>query len=373
MVKMSSSLGVRKHAGPEARRIMTPKSGGPARGLLFVGVGVVVAVAALVASTQFLSHGWLFWLCTVITMAVFAESYYLMIGSGGMLSFGHAASFGIGAYSSAKFIEAGLPLVVAMLSAMAVAAVGALVVGWLSLRTTGVQFAILTLAFSMILYELTFVFASFTGGDDGFLITRLETTLFGAIDIDLTSVVAVTVFIGVAGILAIATLWIIDRSRTGLILRAVRDDPDRAAYLGFSSQHIKLIAFVISGTVAGLAGALFVLPMGIVTPTVLFWTTSSLPLVMVLIGGMFRFWGAVVGAVIYQLVMRWTENVTSGINLYVGILVTAIMLFLPGGVLSRGKSMKEVLGRLVGFRAPATTDAGPSSRQDSKATAEPDL
>lgn len=338
-----------------------------------VGAGVVVAVAALVASAQFLSHGWLFWLCTLIAMAVFAESYYLMIGSGGMLSFGHAASFGIGAYSSAKFIEAGLPLVVVMLLAMGMAAVGAVVVGWLSLRTTGVQFAILTLAFSMILYELTFVFAGFTGGDDGLLITRLDATLFGAIDFDLTSVVALTLFIGVAGILAIAALWIIDRSRTGLILRAVRDDPERAAFLGFSSQQIKLIAFVISGTAAGLAGALFVLPTGIVTPNVFFWTTSSLPLVMVLIGGMFRFWGAIVGAVIYQLLMRWTENVTSGINLYVGILVTAIMLFLPGGVLSRGESMKAVLTRLFGSRTPAMTDpSGPSPRPGPNAPSEPD-
>jgi len=306
----------------------------PVRTWRTVGVclALVVAISVLMMLPAYLDGISVFWLSGILISMLFATSYHLLLGTTGLLSFGHAAHFGIGAYVAGIAYREGQGFLAMLLICIVISLAASAVLGFLTLRATGVQFAILTLALSMVLHQTTFIFREFTGGDDGIpALSPPPLEFFGAeinlmIPDEFFRVLVVVVLLG------LAFLYVIDKSSLGHTLRAIRDDPIRSQYLGFRPLRYRMIAFILSGTVAGIAGAMFVTLNGIVTPISFYWTTSSLPLIMVLLGGMRSFWGAIIGAVVYEGLMYLTADVIHGVNIYLGLLILTVVLFMPKGI-----------------------------------------
>ncbi len=271
----------------------------------------------------------------ILIYAMAAASLNLVLGYGGMVSFGHAAFFGAGAYIVGILaIEGVRSAWIAWPLAVAVAAAAALVVGALSLRTRGVYFIMLTLAFAQMLYYV-FVSLKAYGGDDGLSMPGRSTLGLG---LDLAR--ELTWYYVVLVLLA-AVLYLLHRlvrSRFGRVIEAIRENPARTAALGYPVYRYQLACFVISGAIAGLAGALIANQTSYVSPSLLHWVQSGTLMIMVILGGVGRFWGGPVGAV----ALLALEEILSGSPLLgeyalywqlpVGVVLLAAVLFAPQGL-----------------------------------------
>lgn len=264
----------------------------------------------------------------VLIFALAASSLNLVLGFGGMVSLGHAAFLGAGAYVAAICQQAGLneALLVFPL-AMGAAGLFALVVGAISLRTRGVYFIMITLAFAQMAYYL-FVSARSWGGDDGLALSG-RMTLAG---LSLHSDDAL--FYAALGALAVATALLgrLVDARFGRTLQAIRENETRMEALGYPVFRFRLVAFVIGGMVAGLAGALLANLTGLASPSLLQWTQSGTLLVMVIIGGVGYLYGGVVGAVILLVLEEMLVGVTEHWHIVLGLLLLAVVLFAPRGL-----------------------------------------
>lgn len=279
----------------------------------------------------------------VLIYGIAAASLDLIVGYGGMVSFGHAAFLGLGAYtvaivSSHAFEATPLPFlpfawsgthqaVVQWPLAIVVAAAFALVIGALSLRTSGVYFIMITLAFAQMLYHLFLTLPTY-GGQDGLnLWQRSEVP-----GLDLNDD---TVFYYVTLAILLSVLVILRRlvqSPFGLVLRAGRQNEARLKALGFATVRYRLMAFVIAGALAGLAGALIVNHTEFVGPGLLHWTRSGELLVIVILGGLGSLYGAVVGAAALLLLEEGLAQLTEHWMVIVGPLLVLIVVFAPGGL-----------------------------------------
>jgi branched-chain amino acid transport system permease protein len=230
----------------------------------------------------------------VLCFALFACAFNLLIGFTGLLSFGHAAFFGGAAYVAGHALKVwGLPMPVALGVAMLVGGGIGLVFGWLAIKRSGIYFSMITLALAQMLY-FYFLQAPFTGGEDG-LQSVPRGSFFGlSLESDLH------LYFVVVGICA-AAFWLIYRivhSPFGQVLKAIRENEPRAISLGYDVHRYKLLAFVLSAALAGLAGALKTNILGFATLTDAIWTTSGAVILMTLVGGMGTMVGPVVGAVV---------------------------------------------------------------------------
>jgi branched-chain amino acid transport system permease protein len=275
----------------------------------------------------------------ILVFGVFAMSLDLLMGYAGMVSFGHAAFFGIGAYVAALALTrapgAGGALVLPVLAA----AVAALVLGALSIRVSGVYFIMLTLAFSQMLYAYTFQVA-WLGAEDGIVGVPRATVL----GLDLAS--ARTFHLYLVALVALAALFLVRvvRSPFGHVLRGIHENEPRMEAVGYAVARYKLLAFVIAGTVGGLAGALYTQLNGYVSPDAFFWTTSGEALLMVIIGGTGTLGGAMLGAAAFILLRSLVSSYTERWMLILGLTFILFVLFAPGGIVG------ALRGRL-GFRA----------------------
>ena len=270
----------------------------------------------------------------ILIYAMAAASLNLVLGYGGMVSFGHAAFFGSGAYIVGILAVEGVTnLWIAWPAAIVVAALAALVIGAISLRTRGVYFIMITLAFAQMMYYV-FVSLKAYGGDDGVALPTRSTGLGVSLSNDFAWYYLVLVLLGIV-------LFLLHRllgSRFGRVIEAVRENETRAAALGYPVYRYKLLCFVISGAIAGLAGALIANQTGYVSPALLHWVQSGTLMVMVILGGVGRFWGGPVGA----LVLLALEELFSGSPLLgpyslhwqlpVGVILLAVVLFAPQGI-----------------------------------------
>jgi branched-chain amino acid transport system permease protein len=280
----------------------------------------------------------------IMIYGIAATSLNLILGYGGLVSFGHAAFFGIGAYAVGIGITEGLttgwigfPLAMA-LSALAAAAIGAL-----SLRTRGVYFIMITLAFAQMLFYLVNSVKAY-GGDEGLNIRVRSDFGFGLnLKDDLTFYFVVLACL--AGTLGL--VYRLMRSRFGRVVLAMRDDDARAEAIGFPTFRYKLILFVIGGALGGLAGALMVNQQNYVSPNVLHWTQSGTLMVMVILGGVGTLWGGVLGAAALLVLEEVIAAYTIHWQFYVGWVLLAIVLYAPKGLVG-------LLGRL----APRPPDRG---------------
>ena len=248
----------------------------------------------------------------VIRLAAFgilATSLNLLIGYGGMISFGHALFFSGGAYSFGVMMQRfALPIPVAITLSLLFCSVLGLVVGALCVRLREIYFAILTLAFSMLMYSVIESWSSVTGGDQGLMGGIPKPPFFG---INLGSRQQLYWFAAIVGVACILALRRIVYSPFGYTLRMVRDNPNRAQFLGINVYRVRLTAFVVAGFFGGIAGIIMALFMSGAYPDMAYWTTSGEAIFMIMIGGMEAFFGPLVGAIFLllfnDLVVRYTE------------------------------------------------------------------
>lgn len=281
----------------------------------------------------------------IMVWALFAMSFNLVLGYGGMMSFGHAAFFGAGAYACALFlIKAQVSPILAYLLAPVAAAIIGAIVGFLSVRISGAfYFATLTLSFSMLLYILVFKWRSLTFGDDG-----IHGVPIPALVSTQDSYMNCYFFVLIVTLVCVYAQWRIVNSPFGLLLRTLREDPDRAAFIGVNVNIHRWTAFVVSAFFSGIAGVLLVTLEASLTPDIFFWSMSGEVILMGLVGGMHVFPGPAVGAAVMVLLNSQLTSYTQYWGLFLGLTLTFIVLFFPEGILGviHGKIVAALKRRL---------------------------
>ncbi len=293
----------------------------PAEPALLWLAGVALALAA--AAPFFVGSFALSIMTETAVAILFAASLHLMMGPGGMASFGHAAWFGIGAYAAAFAAKAALPMLAGLALAPLAAGIAALLFGWFVVRLSGVYLAMLTLAIAQIVWAGAFQWVGLTGGDNGLLDIRPAPW---AADPKAFYWMALTLCVGGALLLRRALY-----APFGFALRATRDSPLRAAAIGLDATKLRLAAFVLAGSAAGLSGALYAYDKSSVFPTYISVAHSVDALVMVLLGGVQTIAGPIVGAVAFT----WLFDLllTSGYwRIKLGLGIIALVLFFPAGI-----------------------------------------
>jgi branched-chain amino acid transport system permease protein len=293
-----------------------------------------LAAAALLALPLALTDFWIFIAVEVLAFALYAVSFNVLLGYGGMLSFGHAAFFGVGGYAAAILMKkAGLPSGVAFaalpLVAMAAAALVAAAVGYFSVRRAGIYFAMLTFAFQMLLYTVALKATGLTGGDDG--MTGLKPP--GLLAKPLAYYYFALALVGPA----LYVLYRLVSSPFGYALRAVRANPRRLQYSGVDIRAHQLAAFIVTGAFAGLAGGIFALSSGNVFPGWLNWTASATPIVMAVLGGVHTFLGPALGAAVYVVLEVLISGRTEYWPLAMGVIILVLVLLMPEGLTGLAK------------------------------------
>ena len=271
----------------------------------------------------------------VVIMGLAAMALNFLLGFTGVLSFGHAAYFGLGAYGTAmtiKYLAPSTPL--ALLVGLAVATVAAMVIGFLIRKLRGVYFAMVTIAFGQVFYFITFRWNNVTGGDDGLTGWRRQPLHLGFADVDILAHDKVFYYFALAVFaLCVAVMAFILRSPFGRTLIAIRENERRARFLGIPvEQHIWL-SFVISGLFASVAGGLYGLLSNFVDPRALRWDMSGNFVIMAVLGGMRSFWGPLIGAAIFVVLQDFVSSRTENWMSFVGVFFMLVVLFFPRGVL----------------------------------------
>jgi len=301
---------------------------------VMLGLVALVCLGAVLAFPMLASKFQLQLVARIMITAIFAMSLQLLVGSTGLVSLGHAAFYGIGAYAlfltSPAYGAASLWL--SLPAALAAAAVAALIIGLLVLRSSGVYFIMVTLAFAqMFFYYVTG--ARWLGGSDGaYVYGRPEAAILGLAPVNLGDD---RQFFLVVAALMVATyllLRIIGRAPFGHAVQGIRVNEARMRSLGFPTFRYKLASFVIAGTLAGLAGYLGAAQFGVVTPDLFGWRQSGLVLMMVILGGAGRLYGAILGAFALVLLQEFLADLTRHWLLPMGLFVILAVLLLPEGL-----------------------------------------
>jgi len=277
-------------------------------------------------------------LTDLLIFGLFALSLDLIMGYTGMVSFGHAAYFGLGAYGSALvLIHFEQPIPIALLTGAVLAGVIALPVGWFSTRATGIYFAMLTLAFAQLLYTVAYKWRDLTGGSDGIAGVPKTTLFWGGPS--LASAGAFYAVVAVAVVVSLVACRAIVTSPFGRALQAIRENERRFVSLGRDSRPFKLTVFVIAATFAGLAGALFAPFRGFASPEVMFWVASGQGLMMVITGGIGTLVGPVIGAMVFILIQEILSSYTEHWMIFTGLIFVLMVIFLPGGLVGTARRL----------------------------------
>jgi branched-chain amino acid transport system permease protein len=288
-----------------------------------------------------------------LIMAIAALGFNLLLGYTGLLSFGHSAYFGAGAYLVA-FITRDLGahsmelcIVGGMLGTLVIAAI----FGFVCVRHTRIFFGILTLALSQVLWSLAFKFFWVTGGTDGIRVPYANLTLVGGL-VDFKGAGSFQRFIYayyyyVLVLFAVSTIimWVIAHSPFGKALQAIRDNETRALFVGISVRRYRWIAFMISGTFTGLAGILWVPLNGLTTPDILYWPFSGEIVFMTVLGGFRSFTGPIVGAMAFNYLKTYAIASTEYWQLLLGVVLVILVMALPAGIVGTAARLAAKLGR----------------------------
>ena len=309
---------------------------GPSIPLLLAAGGVIIVGLALLPylivpyQTVLITYG--------LVMAIAALGFNLLLGYTGLLSFGHSAYFGAGAYAVAFIVRdlgvhsMELCILGGLLGTLFIAAL----FGFVCVRYTRIFFGILTLALSQVLWSLAFKFFWVTGGSDGLRIPR--PTLLGGL-VDFTGPGAFVRFINVyyyyvlaVFAICVVVMWVIVHSPFGKALQAIRDNEVRARFLGLRTRRFRWIAFLISGTFTGLAGILWAPLNGLATPDVLYWTFSGEIVFTALLGGFRNFTGPILGGIVFTYLKTYAVATTEYWQLLLGVVLVLLVLVLPTGI-----------------------------------------
>lgn len=303
-------------------RVLNPRA--------IVAVALVVMLVLLPIYVELTGSRFLLTLFTrIVILALAAVSLNLILGYGGMMSFGHAAYLGIGGYAVGILAFEGVPTgFVQWPAALLVSALFALVVGALSLRTRGVYFIMITLAFAQMAYYIVAGLARY-GGDDGLTIQK-RSQFFGPLNL---SNKFQFYYVCLALLFAsIYLIWRIVNSRFGLAIQGARSNDTRMRAIGFPTYRYKLACFVIAGTLCGLAGALLANHTDFVSPAMMYWTRSGDLIIMVVLGGMGSTLGPLFGAIALLVLEEALSGITEYWQIILGPLLLLVVLFARGGI-----------------------------------------
>ncbi|OAK65785.1 ABC transporter permease [Variovorax paradoxus] len=305
----------------------------------------LLALAAALGLPLVLSSGSL--ASEVLIYALAALGCNLLLGYTGLLSFGQGIFFGLGSYTIAILLtRLHLPMPLALLAAMAMGAIGAAVVGWVAIRQRGTYFVMLTLAFAQMFYFIAYTATDLTGGDNGLL----DVPRPGFMDTPWKYYA----FVAVIFLIAFGMLLRVTDSIFGRTLLAIRDNEDRAAAVGYDLKRFKLLAFMISGAVTGLAGGLHAMMTGIAPLSNAEYHTSEMILVITVIGGTGNLFASVLGSAFYVLLADWLSTLWPRWLLLLGLLLIGVSIGMQRGLWGLGESgWKRVFRR----SPPAAPDA----------------
>ncbi|MFZ3353337.1 MAG: branched-chain amino acid ABC transporter permease [Xanthobacteraceae bacterium] len=265
----------------------------------------------------------------IVITAIAAVSLDLIMGYGGMVSFGHAAYLGIGGYAVGILWKEGIASgFVQWPAAITISALFALVVGALSLRTRGVYFIMITLAFAQMIYYVAQGLDRY-GGDDGLTIGQ-RSSFAGLIDLNNN-----TLFYYICFAALIGSIYLVSRivnSRFGLVIQGARSNERRMRAIGFPVFRYRLVCFVIAGALCGFAGALLADHTNFISPAIMFWTRSGDLMVIVILGGLGTPFGPVIGAVVYLILEEALSRVTEYSGLFLGPALLLVAIYLRGGI-----------------------------------------
>ncbi|NLP32136.1 MAG: ATP-binding cassette domain-containing protein [Oligella ureolytica] len=289
---------------------------------------VAVLAIAVLASFPLLEEQWPYLMLIMqdgLMMALFASSLYFIVGPGGMSSFGHAAFFGVGAYTAAILVtQLAWPMWLVILVAPLGGLAAAIVFGWFSVRLSGIYMAMLTLAFAQFVWSIIFQWDGFTGGSNGLIGIWPEGMLS-----DPRNYYYFTLLVVIAAVLTIRYLLF---TPFGYSMRATRDAPMRAQALGIKVKRVQWQAFIVSGFFAGVTGILYVYSKGSISPDELSVARSVDGLVMVLLGGIQSVTGPLVGAVSYVVLHDWVTLYSDYWKALLGGIILVLVLLLPSGL-----------------------------------------
>jgi branched-chain amino acid transport system permease protein len=271
----------------------------------------------------------------VLVLALAAMSLNFLLGFTGVLSFGHAAYFGLGAYGAGMTIRYLLPSTpLGILVGVLVGTVAACVIGALIVRLRGVYFAMVTIAFGQVFYFIAFRWNSVTGGDDGLSGWKRVPLHLGSHTLDiLNDDRAFYYFVLVLFALAVAVMAALLRSPFGRTLLAIRENERRARFLGIPVERHIWLSWVISCLFASLSGALYGLLNNFADPHALHWSQSGDFVIMAVLGGMRSFWGPLIGAAIFVVLQDYLSSMTDNWQSFIGLFFVLVVLFFPRGVL----------------------------------------
>jgi len=309
---------------------------------LAVPIVIILALVPVVASTyqtQLLTYG--------LTLAIAALGFNLLLGYTGLLSFGHSAYFGAGAYAVALMMRyLGVSsMELFLLGGIVCSAALAALFGVVCVRHTRIFFAILTLALSQVLWTLAYKFFWITGGTDGLRVPFSKLTLLGGL-IGFPGADAFARFISfyyyyvlVVFCVCAALMWLIVHSPFGKTLQAIRDNETRARFLGVRIWRYRWLAFLVSGIFTGLAGTLWVPLNGLTTPDVLYWPQSGKIVFFAVLGGFRNFSGPIVGAVLFNYLEVYAIALTEYWQITLGAILIILVTFLPSGIVGTAQRL----------------------------------
>jgi branched-chain amino acid transport system permease protein len=297
-------------------------------------ITLLMALVFLMVCPFVLPVYWTMILTEILIMGLLAMSFNLLFGYTGLLSFGQAGFFGVGAYATALFLSnGGSSLVLGLAAALVAGAATAAVIGFLCVRRDEIYFAMITLGFGMMLYTVAHNWFDLTGGSDGLPVMNLpplnvlggQFSLFdpAAMYLFVLSVVAVCIFF----------LWRVVRSPFGLMLTAIRENKQRLSFVGAGVQNLRLTAFAIAGAMAGIAGGLFCLFNAMATPDILHWGFSARPVLMTVLGGSGIFFGPLFGAAIFFGLEQLITDLTENWMIFLGLILIPVVIYFPRGIL----------------------------------------
>jgi branched-chain amino acid transport system permease protein len=310
--------------------------------------GLLVVVAALFVPALG-SRFYTFVATDIAILALFAVSLNLLLGYTGLVSFGHAAYFGVGAYTTGILMKKlGLPFLLAFPAGGVMAGLVALVFGVFCVRLTKIYFAMLTLAFAQIVWAICFKWNDVTGGEQGMPEIPYPTLdwmgrlpLLGDLRTSDHFYLLTVVLVGLC-------LWVLRRivgSPFGRILTTIRENPERAEFIGVNVRRFELAAFVIAGAFAGLAGALFGIFNRGVFPDFVYWPKSSEALIMTILGGMNYFYGPAVGALVLLVLNQQITSYTQYWPFILGTILIVLLFAFPGGIVGALHTVVRRWGR----------------------------
>ena len=298
----------------------------------------LISLMFLISIAIFVQHPWpRDFLISIFSFGLLAMSLNMLIGFAGMVSFGHAAFFALGGYAFGLFLQndqflsnfGQLSIIIAFILSIIITGIYATVIGAICVRLNEIYFAFLTLAFQMFLYSVIVSWVSLTGGDQGLMggIARPE-----FLGIDLSNSIHRYIFCSVIFIICILILRILNKSNFGYSLRLIRDNQERAEFLGIRVFRVKLICFVIASMIASVGGIIMTLFTSGAYPEWAFWTQSGEAIFMIMLGGISIFLGPLVGTVLLRLINDVVQMYSSHTELVTGIIIMIVVLGLRKGL-----------------------------------------